>query len=549
MNRAQVIQQVILGLLLGVLVFFGVEWLLKVGLSHFNAQGVCDSIPFLSAICLLWIFRLDRNKYPNLVARSRQGGLRFSILYIIGSFVLYFAALVLEFCVCTCVPSPPPILKLTLWPFVILLWDLWIISSIFDPLFFRSHRISIFATLFKWSQKWGIKNIDWWPLVTEREFLETMYPGVEWTMDRKWECGVLRRGALDRRIRIDGVSQYACGIKGWSTPRENYLYMYTLESTTEPKTIPYETFPKPDGHQHFSTVLYLISEYSGLVVEMLTGTTNIALAMEIKGSVFSDWHGRPFLTSASDAYNIATEGYTLVEHGRIKGKWEDFVVMRFDDLYRITELWLTLTVVELIEVLQSGIQTELEELSPTYPFLLLDDHETRDTFRASFARFLTCLRSMPQLAQNLGLPNKWTYASNDTPAEPSPLRYKFTAKDTDSNGDEPGPPASQINFSSMSSSMSGSPASPMEVNAPTKHAVHLINRLTAPPQLKYLPLCTGTTVRLYHAEVRILDGTAEDDATIFKRIRDIYNQQRGWLRRLFSWRRLRRVERVKVHLC
>ena len=38
MNRAQVIQQVVLGLFLGVLVFFGVEWLLKVELSHSNMR-------------------------------------------------------------------------------------------------------------------------------------------------------------------------------------------------------------------------------------------------------------------------------------------------------------------------------------------------------------------------------------------------------------------------------------------------------------------------------------------------------------------------------
>jgi hypothetical protein len=70
-----------------------------------------------------------------------------------------------------------------------------------------------------------------------------------------------------------------------------------------------------------------------------------------------------------------------------------------------------------------------------------------------------------------------------------------------------------------------------------------------PACIRYLPLCVWSKgyTRLFHAEIRIIDDSNEDDERIFGQIREIYNINRGYIRRLFSWWRLKKIERVKVY--
>lgn len=66
--------------------------------------------------------------------------------------------------------------------------------------------------------------------------------------------------------------------------------------------------------------------------------------------------------------------------------------------------------------------------------------------------------------------------------------------------------------------------------------------------LKYLPICFKFrhSIILSHIEVRIIDLENEDDETIFRRVRAAYNAQRGYIRRLFSIYKIRRITQVKV---
>lgn len=69
-----------------------------------------------------------------------------------------------------------------------------------------------------------------------------------------------------------------------------------------------------------------------------------------------------------------------------------------------------------------------------------------------------------------------------------------------------------------------------------------------PSCVRYLPLCVWSKsyTRLFHAHIQIIDDSNEDDEKIFRQIREIYNINRGYIRRLFSWWRLKKIERVKV---
>ena len=66
--------------------------------------------------------------------------------------------------------------------------------------------------------------------------------------------------------------------------------------------------------------------------------------------------------------------------------------------------------------------------------------------------------------------------------------------------------------------------------------------------LRYLPLCfwSRSNTRLFHVKVYVVDQKKEDDETMFRKMRDVYNRNRGWIRRAFSWYRLRNINRVKV---
>ena len=68
------------------------------------------------------------------------------------------------------------------------------------------------------------------------------------------------------------------------------------------------------------------------------------------------------------------------------------------------------------------------------------------------------------------------------------------------------------------------------------------------PQLRFLPLCTWSKshMRLFHVKIRLVNESTEDDETLFRRMLEIYNQERGLIRRIFSWWQLRKAERVKV---
>jgi len=67
-------------------------------------------------------------------------------------------------------------------------------------------------------------------------------------------------------------------------------------------------------------------------------------------------------------------------------------------------------------------------------------------------------------------------------------------------------------------------------------------------KLMFLPLCHwyGQYNRVSHAKVIVVDQTIDDDEAIFKSIRTTYFVSRGWLRRIFSIWRLRKIERIKV---
>ena len=71
------------------------------------------------------------------------------------------------------------------------------------------------------------------------------------------------------------------------------------------------------------------------------------------------------------------------------------------------------------------------------------------------------------------------------------------------------------------------------------------------PQVNYLPLCIkyGTSVKLFHAKIRLLDETIEDDETVFKRIKAEYQHQKGPLKRSLSCWRLRGINKIKVCIC
>lgn len=66
--------------------------------------------------------------------------------------------------------------------------------------------------------------------------------------------------------------------------------------------------------------------------------------------------------------------------------------------------------------------------------------------------------------------------------------------------------------------------------------------------LKYLPICYGLSdiKRVSHIEIRIINDHSEDDEQIFRRLRAVHNARIGWIRRLFSYLEVRRIEQVKV---
>lgn len=66
--------------------------------------------------------------------------------------------------------------------------------------------------------------------------------------------------------------------------------------------------------------------------------------------------------------------------------------------------------------------------------------------------------------------------------------------------------------------------------------------------LRYLPVLFGTPDHLIlsHIEIRFISVNDEDDEKVFKRLRNAYNDRRGFVRRMFSCFAVRKLVQVKV---
>ena len=93
-----------------------------------------------------------------------------------------------------------------------------------------------------------------------------------------------------------------------------------------------------------------------------------------------------------------------------------------------------------------------------------------------------------------------------------------------------------------------SPSDPNVTETLREGYLHPPSPLTGCFQIMYLPMCHWYRQyeRLSYAKVRVINDRIEDDEHLFTQIRSTYFRSRGWVRHVFSWWRLRRIDRVKV---
>src|ERR1700737_2404851 len=187
----------------------------------------------------------------------------------------------------------------------------------------------------------------------------------------------------------------------------------------------------------------------------------------------------------------------------------------------------------------SLVSRDPEELLPRWR----DHQETLAVCKSSFSLFIQYLALMPHLTEKLGLtPMSGAITLSESAFRPifAPDNLPSVSETIDEEDDclVESPllddiyafttPINDLESADIDAGAKGDEQSTSnsENNAPQGHRLNVVpagssdpiapylfrdsNRMLSSSQLKYLPLCTGpTTIRLFHAKVRLLDRTAE----------------------------------------
>jgi hypothetical protein len=294
------------------------------------ANCICDALPNVSGLSLFWAFRLSRRDIRILVVRD--GILLSSLAAFVSSFTIYLATFILGLGVCAYISTPkhlwslnvvktcvsrvqcspstetfnfPGIPVFTLsplmfWFIFILLRNIWVLSSVFNT---RRNWISLCSAISKRCEDWNLPELLWWPFISSQEIAEFLTPGDT----RNWICSSHGRSVYD-------ALAISCKTSGCDRKRRRYWYIYTIESTTLPATIPYESIPIVSAPHRFKFAPFLVGFYPGLRIEMLLKTMYIASFIEISNPLVDP---KQLFISSTDAYLNDTSGYTLVERGKL----------------------------------------------------------------------------------------------------------------------------------------------------------------------------------------------------------------------------------------